>query len=344
VRIALVGHFGQTFGSSHAIRQLCRVAPRFGHEVCVVPDLGWVDPVVGKEFTTSSRVTSADRVGIIFENFDFLTEAAWVALERVPRRRRFVIDPDGHANTTVAAATGSDSNHRTLTRDEWASRYERAADVILQPTLGSPERPDTRRFLFFGMERIEHERRRRDFDIGYVGNNWFKWTAVRDFLEGLRSLRQFFGRIRFAGAWWDGSTLASEVEGTYADPEYLSSMGVETRPPVPFGTVLSEMGAAVLSPVFVRPMLAAQKLVTPRMFETFAADTIPLLWCSDWYANELYGEIVRDLQIDPDTMEHVAQVKESASKYEALLADVKEQLLRAHSYECRVRELVAAVE
>ena len=67
------------------------------------------------------------------------------------------------------------------------------------------------------------------------------------------------------------------IEDTYfSDSDYLRKLGVEVMLPIPFSQVIGWMNKAVFNPVLLRPTFDRLRLSDPRMFETAAANTIPL--------------------------------------------------------------------
>src|SRR5439155_351652 len=140
------------------------------------------------------------------DSIQFLSPGALAAIERlVPRSRRLVIDCDGMYSPQ--ARSGSDTNHPGP--DSWASwaeLYQRLSDTVLQPCLGSPA-PGAQRFLYQG---VDPERARaaasaapKEYDLIYVGNNWYRWPDISWLFKGLAAVRAKLGRIAIFGSYWD---------------------------------------------------------------------------------------------------------------------------------------------
>ena len=65
--------------------------------------------------------------------------------------------------------------------------------------------------------------------------------------------------------------------GIDTDPALLARLEVEVRDGVRFDEVVGLLGKARFAPVFHRPLFRHLGFVTNRTFETFYADTLPVL-------------------------------------------------------------------
>src|SRR5260370_6691944 len=83
----------------------------------------------------------------------------------------------------------------------------------------------------------------------------------------------------------------------------MRKLRVEALPPIPFQQVIQWMSKAYVNPVLSRPTFVRMRLVTPRFFETPAANTFPLFNLDDAYVNEIYGEGALELVL-PETNAH----------------------------------------
>jgi hypothetical protein len=344
LRIAFVGRFYWHNGSSHALLGYARAAQRLGYDLRV-STLGIVDEIVRGMVPVAEPDWKPDVMVLIFEERFLKSESSNMIERLVPRSRRLVIDPDGHYSPPMSV--GCDTNHPT--DDSWAAwsgDFERLSDLILQPCLG-PLPPKTRRFLYFGVDL--HRRRagmtdnRKEYDIVYVGNNWYRWHDVEWLVHSVAPARSTLGRIAIFGQYWDGDPLYGYEQHTQSDPAFLRRHQIEVYPPVPFDDVEHTMGQGRLSPVFVRPILSAIQFVTPRMFETFAADTVPLMPPYVHHATTLYGDRVRPLCLPDDPLPAVLQVLNDYSHYAALAREIGAMVASEHSYEARLGELLSLV-
>jgi hypothetical protein len=131
----------------------------------------------------------------------------------------------------------------------------------------------------------------------------------------------------------------------YTDPAYLQCMNVEVKRAIPFNHVIAWMSKAHLNPVISRPTFNFMQLVTPRFFETPAANTIPLFGVDRKHVEEIYGSSGVDLVL-PDEKPHEKILDLfHRPKYYASVADhIREHLRKKHSHASRLRELVEIVQ
>lgn len=280
-----------------------------------------------------------------FETYQFLNPEAVAHIERVvPRSRRVVIDQDGMYSDTIRV--GSDTNHPTpQSHESWSSLFERLTDTVLQPCLEATT-PGVQPFLYFGFDAPDrsgiHSEPTKLYDITYVGNNWYRWHDVVQFLEAIAPTRSQFGRIALFGKWWHGAGLAGSEEHTYSDPDFLRTHEVDVFPAVAFDQVVPTMSLGRVNPVFIRPVLNALNLVTPRMFESFVAQTVPLLPADFRGAKSLYGANAELLQLHSgfSTAERVLEILTQYAKYRDISREISAELARLHSYEVRLEQLL----
>jgi hypothetical protein len=345
IRVAFVGRFYWHNGSSHALLGYVRAGQRRNYDVRVSA-LGIFDEIVGRNVPVADREWTPDVMVFVFEE-RFLREDGFAAAERlVPRARRLVIDPDGKYSEAVAV--GNDTNHETAdSRRVWSAEFERLSDTILQPRLGSGP-PNSKSFLYFGIDVHGHVSRARiagqhEYDVLYVGNNWYRWHDFVWLLEGLAPVRSQLGRIGVFGQYWSGEPLVGYEEHTQSDPELLRRYGVDVAPSVPFDGVEGSMSRGRVNPVFVRPVLGRLKHVTPRMFETFAADTVPMLPPYLDYASDLYGPLAKILQLPDVPGPAVLSTLSAYSDRLAVAREIREHLVREHCYDVRLDQLLSFV-
>jgi hypothetical protein len=306
-----------------------------------VSSIGIVDEVVCQMVPVAEPEWQPDIIVVVFEE-RFLREKGFAQIERlVPRRRRLVIDPDGKYCDPVHV--GDDTNHDNAESQRlWKADFDRVSDVVLQPTLRAET--GVQRFLYFGID-LHRKRERvppdeKTFDLVYVGNNWYRWNDVLQLLDGLAKPRTRLGRIGIFGQYWNGDPLPGYEQETFSDPKLLRARGVEIYPPVPFDQVEATMASGRTSPVLVRPILNALELVTPRMFETFAADTVPLIPPYMRHAPKLYGPYVEELQLSSRPSDDLNKILEKYDRYTVISREICSDLERDHSYEIRLAQLV----
>jgi hypothetical protein len=269
--------------------------------------------------------------------------------EAFPRNRRVVIDCDGMYNDVIQV--DGDYNHT----DHAASRAridlcDSLADKIFQPTY-HPLRSNVRSFLFhaYSPDWAQPDRcPTKDYGMVYVGNNWFRWGAMRRVLDAIEPIRGDVGRIAIGGYGWNA--VAAWVDPTlgeaacYTDPLYLERLRVELTGPVPVSEVIPTMGRGVFNPVLVRPLFNHLGLVTCRTFETPAASSIPLFDLDEGHVEAVYGEQARELVFDGDATAKVRDVLERPGHYAKIVSAIRGKLSEDHSYAARLEELIDIVE
>jgi hypothetical protein len=335
-------------GSAHTIHKLAAAGRRAGHEIVLhAPP----DPTYPTE--CSLDVESADAVVFLLEWNIYLHQNEPLDLEgpmsRCPRERRIVIDNDGMYND--ALSVDGDYNHRRAEdariRTEF---YDRISDRVYQPT-PHPLRAGVGTYLFHGYDPGLEQALppgERDYGMIYVGSNWFRWRPMRRVLTAVEPIRQRVGPIRLVGhdwaqvPWWIDPPLRDEAYQT--DPVLLERLGVEVTGPVPVDQVVPTMSRAIWNPVLARPTFNHLRLVHPRLFETPAAGTIPLFSLDEAHVKELFGEPALELVLSEDATERIADVLDRPEHYAAVVTQVRRHLAEHHSYDTRLRELVALAE
>jgi hypothetical protein len=225
------------------------------------------------------------------------------------------------------------------------------SDKILQPTF-HPIQPNVRSFLFHGYNaewEVPLHSKRKPYGMCYVGNNWFRWRPMKQVLEAIEPIHKQVGPILLTGYAWDPPAYWLEPrlreQACYTNPEYLRRLGVEVKSAVPFWQVIPTMGNGVFNPVLQRPLFNHLQLVTPRLFETPAANTIPLFSLDPQYVQEIYGEEALELVLPQKHPEHkVQEVVSKPEGYTSIVHAIRRRLAKKHSYEVRLQELVEIVK
>src|SRR5439155_21932405 len=130
--------------------------------------------------------------------------------------------------------------------------------------------------------------------------------------------------------WWLESPPREDAY--FVDPEYLRALDVEVNPPVPIGDVIATMGQGVFNPVLVRPTFNHLRLVNPRLFETVAANTIPLFGLDEAYVKEIYGEAGPELILGEDPSRPILDVRERPQYYAAVVSELRGHLAKRPSF------------
>jgi hypothetical protein len=336
-------------GSGLLIQGYTRAARQMGHEVVVY---GRPNPKIPLNY--SLDVGSADAVVCIFEWTTNLMQGDsldWVRiLSRVPRRRRVIVDGDGNYNDPVHV--GGDYNHKDAqSARRWTEACDSLTDKICQPTL-HPLRPNVGTFLFYCYNpqwEVPLDPRRREISMIYVGHSKFRWPPMSQVLRAIEPVRDRLGRLAVVGHGWDRQppwAAPMKMEDAYAtDTAYMAKLGVEVLPPVPFEQVVAWMSKATFNPVISRPTFNRMRLVTPRIFETPAASTIPLFGLDEAYVQEIYGERALELVLPAEEpQQKILDLVRRPDHYADVVRGIRRHLAQKHSQAARLRELLAIIE
>ena len=282
-------------------------------------------------------------------------------LDGIPVEKRVAVDLWGRFNDTVR--TDHDFNHLEKLDGhmgwEWEDAIRAISSTIVQPTL-APLRSSVRSFLFHGYDpgsvakpyKSAREAAvawaEKPFGAMYVGSNWQRWDQVRRFLEGYGPVREEIGRPCLVGWDWDQRpewAVQKGIAGVDTDPAFLAELGVELRAGVRFDGVTGLLGTARFAPVFHRPLFRHLGFVTNRTFETFYADTLPVLMLPPDFVTAIYGPAALAL-VPPrdDVGAHLTDALKRPEKYWDAVLQTRSHLARYHSYGQRFKELDRLVQ
>jgi len=335
-RILFAANLHWNAGSSHMLAEYANAAATAGYEVGVSTQLSRLDERVGVHLPLVPDIRWATHLVLVFEGRQFLSDPQLDLCDAIPRHRRVVIDPDGHWGETVTI--GTDTSAGTYPAASWHSLYSRLTDLVLQPKLRGTPPPGARVFSYFGMPATRCRAGRMPaaddlpFQVQYIGSNWWRWTSLTELVIGARRATPPVTRLRVCGRWWDGETCAGHETATTSVPGWLRRHGVVVAPPVPFGTVVSEMALATISPILVRPVLTTLGFVTPRMFETVASGSLPVFTDDVSYIRELYGEEAEGFQLGTDPGDVLARMVRDPEPYRRRLVRVQRRLQAEYGY------------
>jgi hypothetical protein len=278
-------------------------------------------------------------------------------LDGIPRERRVALDLWGRFNDTIRLE--HDFNHLEKLDGhagwEWEDALRAVSDTILQPTL-SPLRPGVGSFLFHGYDTASVARSYRSareaaaawtgktYGAMYVGSNWQRWDQVRRFLEAYAPARDRAGAVCLTGWDWRSRpewAVKMGILGIDTDPTLLDRLGVETRDGVRFDEVVALLSRARFAPVFHRPLFRHLGIVTNRTFETFHADSVPLLMLPRDFVAAIYGEAALALVPGNNIASHLDDALSRPEACWDAVLQTRSHLERHHSYARRLRELEA---
>ena len=272
-------------------------------------------------------------------------------LSGVPRERRAIVDADGMFNEVISV-DGYDRNHPSETiRSIWLRHYAELSDKILQPTL-EPRDAGVLGVPFYGYEPPDGRRdgpSSKRFDVMHIGHNWWRWREISNLLlPAIEEIRGELDGICFLGSWWDAPPAgASELgldDAFEVDAQRLRRLRIDVRPPVPYTCVVAEMAAGRVNVMTQRPLFRHLKILTSKYFEIFSADTIPLVMLDPDHAESIYGPDGRELALHGRVAAKLLDALREPEKYQTLTDRVRAHLFAHHSYDVRVRQLVAALE
>jgi hypothetical protein len=336
-------------GSGLVIQGYTDAAKELGHEVVVY---GRPHPTIHLNY--SLDVASADAVIFIFEWTTQLRYEDQLDLLRlvskIPRERRVILDGDGNYNDVIRIA--DDYNHRDAAASRcWIEICDSLSDKICQPTL-HPRRGNVRPFLFYAYNpawAVPLDFSAKEFGMIYVGHCKFRWYPMYQVLQAIEPVRAQVGRMALVGVGWNSLpwwAAPMQLVDTYvSDPAYLEKLGVEVLPPVPFEQVIGWMSKGVFNPVISRPTFNHLRLVTPRLFETPAANTIPLFGLEKAHVQEIYGEQALELLLpDHNPHEKILDMVSRPQHYRDIIMGMRQHLTEKHSHAVRLQELIEIVE
>jgi hypothetical protein len=348
MRIMFVYWAFEDQGSGLLINGYTHAAKEMGHEVVV-----YGRPIPNIPLNYSMDVESADALVYIFEwttdlqqgdNLDF------ARLSKIPRRRTVILDGDGNYNDLISV--DGDYNHlNEASRDKWIAICDSLSDKICQPTF-HPLQRKVCPFLFYSYNprwELPLSPTSKEFGMVYVGHSKFRWRAMARVLTATEPIRHRLGRIGVVGHGWGAQPAWAaylKLENAYrTDTEYIRKLRVETLPPIPFQQVIQWMSKARFNPVLSRPTFVRMRIVTPRFFETPAANTFPLFNLDDAYVNEIYGETALELVL-PKTNAHekILDMLERPKHYGGIVHDIRRHLAAHHSQQQRLKELIQIIE
>lgn len=338
MRLLVAGEFAWNCGSSHVIREYVRHASTAGMAIKLSSQFGSHDDEMLRELPYCDDLSWATHLLVVLEGNAFLTDQNLTTIARaLPRSNRAVLDADAHWCPTVNV--GTDSNAWPCGREAWRDQISAVSDLVLQPRAVAGC-DGAVAFPYFGMPPAPNgaASTTATADVQYVGANWFRFPALVEVLRAARAALGDDAVLRVFGTYWDGSTRPGFEDGTHANVHTLESLGVHRGPPVPFGSVVSQMSASVLTPVLVRPVLSALRMLTPRMFETLAASTIPLYRAEDEYVGEIWQDRGA-FCLGPEPVTRIAQIVGDLNEMRRVATDLREHMYSRYSYPAILRQL-----
>jgi hypothetical protein len=363
MKLLVVSRFDRSARAITTITNYSRAAAAMGHEVALFSEP--LDDL--PDIATSRDPRGFDYVMfVVYETADFpdLPHLAHL-LDRTAKTQRIIVDCTGRFNETINVE--HDFNHLEKMDNhqgwEWIDGFSSVAAHVCQPTL-RPRRSDAKSFLFHGFnpkaitqndDNATQAAERwagksgtaKPYGLTYVGNNWQRWTQMRSLLNAIKPIREQLGPICLAGWAWDHRPAwAAElgIDGINTDPALLQKLGVEIKWNVPFNQVTPFLNQGRFTPVLHRPLFNRLGLVTNRTFETFCADTVPLLILPEPIIESIYGPAARLLHVGNDVAGHIQDVIRQPEVYWDAILKTRVHLAQHHSFERRIEQLLELVQ
>lgn len=327
-----------------------------GHDIAVY---GEADPDLPKlRFTTDLR--SVDLALFVIQVPSDFPDMPYLArvLDGIPREKRAIVDLWGRYNDTIRV--DHDFNHLEKLDGhqawEWQDAITTVSGVILQPT-PAPKRENVQPFLFHGFDAAAVAKnyasaaeaaaawKAKPYGVMYVGSNWQRWHQLRAFLEEYGKVRDEVGRACLIGWDWGARpdwAVQKAIMGVDADPAFLESLGVEIRNGVRFDEIVGLLGGAKFAPVIHRPLFRELGFATNRTFETFYADTIPVLLLPEDFVGKIYGAAARKLVPSNGVAAWLKDALAQPEAYWDAVLQTRAHLAANHSYAARIDELMKA--
>jgi len=189
----------------------------------------------------------------------------------------------------------------------------------------------------------------KPFTMLYIGHSKFRWGPMKRVLEAIEPVRDAAGRLGVVGHGWDRLPAWAEpmqMEDAYfTDHQMMRRLGVEVLDPVPFEQVVDWMSRATFNPVLSRPTFVQLRIVTPRFFETPAANTIPLFNLDASYVQEIYGDAGLELLLpDANADDKIHDIIDRPDHYAGVVREIRGHLAAEHCQEKRLHELIDIIE
>jgi hypothetical protein len=331
--------------------------PKLGHDIAVY---GEANPELPNlKFTTDLKnVDLALFVVQVPSDFPDMPYLARV-LDGIPKEKRAIVDLWGRYNDTIRVE--HDFNHLEKLDGhqgwEWQDAIAAVSKTILQPTL-SPKREGVKPFLFHGFDENSIYKkftdaaeaaanwRKKTHGVLYVGSNWQRWHQVRAFLEEYAKVRSEVGKASLVGWDWNERpdwAIHKAIVGVDTDPAFLESVGADAHKGKRFDEIVELLGHARFAPVIHRPLFRELGFVTNRTFETFYADTIPVLLLPEDFVEAIYGTAAKKLVPSQGVTKWLQDALKNPEAYWDAVLKTRTHLAAKHSYAVRVEELKKAV-
>jgi len=301
------------------------------------------NPFISNYFLTKRDVDSVDLFVFYFESINPYEKRESPGkieeiLSIIPKRKRVVFDADGKYNPRCEFHGDSNLVNEEV-RLSWKETIDDLSDVVLQPT-AKPLSCNIIPFLFWGYSDAVN---RPDIclDLLYWGANWFRQDRVEEFMNHIKSLRALFPRVAVFGNNWITPDTYAPKGANNTNPEFYLRNNIKLLEKIAeFGQFTQGLGRARFSPILIRPILSYMKMFTPRMLETFASGTTPILPNYFDYAEALYGPEAEELRLGDDPEKKLRDMAVNEPRYIAIANRIRDKLKREHNYRRKIMDLL----
>lgn len=346
IKITFIGDFLYNSGSGQTIIEYSKVAKRQGVQLSIS---GFIDKFMARNVPVLDRVSNynTDVVIFLFENIMYLDpqkfpgrlESYLKDSDKIPR---IVIDTDAKYKSIGKISEESMLREEIDDLKTWDLVIDNLTNIILQPkTQSRRKHMNTYPFLFFAFPNIVNSSVKKVYDVTYLGNNWNRENEMTAFLHSAIDSK-CINSVRINGKNW----RKKEIESRLLNKSNVKNIPfkLSIRGSVLPNTHLKFMSKGLINPILVNKDLLEKYLVTPRMFEAFAANTIPLLTDSALYVKKIYSE-QSNIFFSPEEMigRKIKDIFSFYKKYEEKRNEIRKHLKAEHSFEKRFTELLGII-
>ena len=313
--IIFIGDFYYNAGSTQTLLYYKKIAEKLGYDIVIS---GYADSYVKKVLPViqTDSWPSQSILIYIFENILYLDPNINQGLLekhlRVSKKYpHCIIDTDARYE-----------DHR------WKKILDEFEVPVLQPKIYSDKLSDNIiSYPFFCFPEPEQVISHKKHDMVYVGNNWKRTEEMSIIIDGIKRIKNAFTLAIYGKNW---------KKIIDSDDDQIS-----LHPSVPSNAFLHTQSLGEFSPILISKELLEKKLYTPRMFETIAADTLPLIPDTLWFANEIFGSAESFIYSPRNLHEVVLKMKENKNNYINFKKNIQQHLQQKFSPEVLLTTLVS---
>ena len=104
-------------------------------------------------------------------------------------------------------------------------------------------------------------------------------------------------------------------------------------------------GRGRFNPILLRSLFRHLRIVTPRLFETAAADTIPLFVLDPLHVQEIYGKQGLELILPEEApQDKILDIVHHPERYRDAVMGIRRYIAEKHSHAARLRRLIEIIQ